>query len=34
MENNTKALVISKRLKLPQDDQTDKNFLGPLTIHF
>ena len=32
--NNTEALVISKRLKLPQDDRKDINFLAPLRIHF
>ena len=33
-ENNTEALVTSKRLKLPLDDRTDINFLAPLRIHF
>ena len=33
-ENNTEVLLISKRLKMPKDDQTDKNFLAQLGIHF
>ena len=33
-ENNTQALVISERLKLPQDDRTDTNFMGLLRMHF
>ena len=32
--NNTQALVISERLKLPQDDRTDTNFIGLLRMHF
>ena len=32
-ENNTEALVISKRLKFPQDDRTDTNFIAPLRMH-
>ena len=34
LENKTKALVISKTLKLPQDDRTDTNFIAPLRMHF
>ena len=30
MENNTEALVISKRFKLPKDHRTDISFLAPL----
>ena len=33
-ENNTEVLLISKRLKMPKDDRTDKNFLAQLRIHF
>ena len=33
-KNNNEALVISKRLKFPQDDRTDKNFVAPLRMHF
>ena len=27
-------IVISKRLKLPQDNRTDTNFIAPLRMHF
>ena len=30
----TEALVISKRLKFPQDDRTDKNCVASLRMHF
>ena len=30
----TQALVISKRHKLPKDDQTDTNFITPLRMYF
>ena len=33
-ENNTQALVISKRLKFPSDDRTDTNFTAPLKMLF
>ena len=33
-EINTKALVISKSLKFPQDDRTDTNFVARLRMHF
>ena len=33
-ENNTQALVISERLKLPYDDRTDTDFMGLLRMHF
>ena len=33
-ENNTDVLLTSKRLKMPKDDRTDKNFLAQLRIHF
>ena len=33
-KNNTEALVISKRLKFPQDDRTDKNVVALLRMHF
>ena len=33
-ENNTEVLLTSKRLKMPKDDRTDKNFLAQLRIHF
>ena len=33
-ENMTRALVISKRHKLPKDDQTDTNFITPLRMYF
>ena len=32
--NNTEALVISRRLKFPQDDRTDTHFIAPLRMHF
>ena len=28
------ALFISKTVKLPQDGQTDANFIAPLRLHF
>ena len=31
---NTEAPVISKRLKFPQDERTDTNFIAPLRMHF
>ena len=33
-KNNTEVLVISKRLKLPKDDRTNKNFIAPLRMRF
>ena len=34
-ENMTRALVISKRDKIPKDDdQTDTNFITPLRMYF
>ena len=33
-ENNTDALVISKRHELPQDDRTNTNLKAPLKMHF
>ena len=33
-QNNTEALVTSKRLKFPQDDRTDTKFKEPLRTHF
>ena len=34
LESNTEALIISKRLKVLKDDQTDTNFIAPLRMHF
>ena len=33
-EDNTEALAISKRLKLPSDDRTDINFKAPIRMYF
>ena len=33
-EDNTEALVISKRFKLPWDDRTDINFKVPIRMYF